>query len=86
MLAGVAVVGPDDVAEHERGTAIGRVEFGETGQTRSALPGKDGKHPEQRQERKDGPGALLDHQRNDERDGREREIDSVNPELAELLA
>ena len=86
MLAGVAVVGLDDVTEHERRAAVGVVELDETGQSLSALAGEEGEHAEQRQEGKDGPRPLLHTERHHERDRREREIDAVNPKLTELLA
>ena len=87
VLAGVAVVGIDDVAEHERGAAVGVVELGEARHARCvARARRSARTPSSGSSGKDGPRAALDLGRDHEGDGVSARVDAVDPQLAELLA
>ena len=83
VLAGVVIVALDDVAEHERGPAVGAVELEQSAQAVTALVREDREQAEHRHEVQDlGRGVmkvLSDH----ESDARQRRVDRVyDPALA----
>ena len=84
MLTGVAVVGLDDIAQHQGGAAVGGVELDQTLDPLVALAGEDGQQRQQREGGEDHRRSLVDVFRNHERHAREPGVNRVDPGLAQL--
>ena len=79
VLAGIAVVGFDDVAEHQRRAPIGVAELKQTRQALVALVGEHREKAEQRHEREHRDRCVVDCVGGEQADRRERPRRSRTP-------
>ena len=79
VLAGVAVVGFDHVAEDERGAAVGARELEHALEAPAALPGEYGEQTEQRDHGYGGQRGPVDALGGEQAGRRQCRVDAVDP-------
>jgi hypothetical protein len=85
VLAGVVVVGRDDVPEQERGPEVGLVELEQLAQPLLALVGERLQQTEQRHQCENRVGRRVQLLGDHERDRRQSRVDRVHPQAPAQL-
>ena len=84
MLAGVVIVGSNDLPEHDRRAAVGAVQLEQSLETAPALLCEQRHDPEQRNENECDGRSVVHVLGDDETDAAERGVDAVDPCLPQL--